>query len=67
MNQAILSQQEKIRLVTLMQRYGGNFASCLAQAMIAADPQNFQRLCDAFPDIVEKYLNWNGIYHPDNN
>jgi len=41
-----------------MERYGGNFISRLASAMIAADPENFQRLCNAFPEVVDKYLNW---------
>ena len=50
-----------------MQRYGGNFVSNLAQTMIAADPDNFQRLCNAFPEIVDKYLNWNVVYNPENN
>lgn len=67
MNSKIISQSEKIRLITLMQRYGGNFVSNLAQTMIAADPDNFQRLCNAFPEIIDKYLNWNGVYHPENN
>ena len=67
MDSNIISQSEKIRLVTLMQRYGGNFVSNLAQTMIAADPDNFQRLCNAFPEIVDKYLNWNVVYNPENN
>lgn len=58
MNQLILIKEERIRLIANMERYGGNFISRLAQAMIAADPENFQRLCNAFPDVVEKYLNW---------
>lgn len=58
MNQVIPSLEEKIRLVANMQRYGGNFISNLAQTMIAADPKNFQRLCIAFPEVIEKYLNW---------
>lgn len=55
MNQVIPSLEEKIRLIANMQRYGGNFISNLAQAMIAADPENFRRLCIAFPEVVEKY------------
>jgi hypothetical protein len=58
MNQVILSQQQKIHLTANMQRYGGNFVTCIANAMIAADPDNFSRLCEAFPDLVEKYMNW---------
>lgn len=42
-------------MVDNMRSYGGNFVSKLADAMVAADPQNYQRLCSAFPEIVEKY------------
>ena len=58
MNQVILTREEKFRLVANMQRFGGHFIYTLAQSMIAADPENFQRLCDCFPDYVEEYLNW---------
>lgn len=46
---------DKFPLVDNMRRYGGNFVSRLADAMIAADPSNFNRLCDAFPEIVKRY------------
>lgn len=41
-----------------MRRYGGNFIGKLAEAMIAADPKNYKKLCDAFPDEVEKFSEW---------
>jgi hypothetical protein len=44
----------KFPLVENMQA-GGNFVSKLGAAMIAADPVNFSRLCDAFPEIVGKF------------
>lgn len=50
-----LTGNEKFKLVENMRRYGGNFVSKLADALIAADPKNTQRIYDAFPDIVEKY------------
>lgn len=46
---------DKFPMVENMRKYGGNFVSKLADAMISADPQNYQRLCSAFPEIVEKY------------
>jgi hypothetical protein len=58
MNQVIFTREEKCRLTANMQRFGGHFIYSLAQAMIAADPENFQRLCTAFPEVTEKYLNW---------
>ncbi len=45
----------KFPLVDNMRQYGGNFVSKLADAMVAADPENFKILVDAFPQIVEKY------------
>lgn len=42
-------------MVDNMRSSGGNFVSKLADAMVAADPQNYQKLCSAFPEIVEKY------------
>jgi hypothetical protein len=45
----------KFELVENMRKYGGNFVSKLADALIAADPQNAKRIIEAFPDIVEKY------------
>jgi hypothetical protein len=45
----------KFPLVDAMRQYGGNFVSKLADAMVAADPVNYSRLCDAFPEIIGKY------------
>lgn len=50
---------QKFPLVDNMRRYGGNYLSKLADAMVAADPDNFKRLCAAFPEIVEKYAEAN--------
>ncbi len=46
---------QKFPLVDNMRAKGGNFVSRLADAMVAADPVNFSRLCDAFPEIVGQY------------
>ena len=53
--QIILTSEQKFKLVENMRRYGGNFVSKLADALIAADPVNAQKIYDAFPEIVEKY------------
>jgi hypothetical protein len=50
-----MTNDQKFLLIEAMRQYGGNFVSKLADAMTAADPENFKRLCDAFPDIVQKY------------
>ena len=44
-----------LKVVTAMEIYGGNFVKKLAQAFKAADPSNFQKLKDAFPEYWEKY------------
>jgi hypothetical protein len=46
---------DKFELVENMRKYGGNFVGKLADALVAADPQNAKRIIEAFPDIVEKY------------
>jgi hypothetical protein len=50
-----MDQFQKLALTRNMSRFGGNFVSCLATAMRAADAINFDRVCAAFPEIVEKY------------
>lgn len=52
---SLTAMTPKFPLVDNMRRHGGNFVSKLADAMVAADPVNFDKLCAAFPDIVEKY------------
>lgn len=51
-----LSHSEFTLLVDAMRKYGGNFISKLADAMVAADPKNREKLLNAFPDEVSKYL-----------
>lgn len=53
--QIILTSDQKFKLVENMRRYGGNFVGKLADALVAADPVNAQKIYDAFPEIVEKY------------
>lgn len=45
----------KFPMVDNMRRFGGNFITKLAEAMVAADPKNYQTLCNAFPEVVEEY------------
>lgn len=47
----------KFPLIDNLRRYGGNFAAKLADAMAAADPENFNILVQAFPGLVGKYAN----------
>jgi hypothetical protein len=50
----------KFPLVDNMRAHGGNFISKLAEAMVAADPVNFDRLCAAFPEVVERFTTIGG-------
>ena len=43
-----IAMTPKFPLVDTMRRYGGNFVSKLADAMVAADPENFKILVEAF-------------------
>ena len=54
-----LTHHEKFALIESMRKYGGNFVGKFADALVAADPENTQRLLNAFPDLVEKYLKTN--------
>lgn len=44
-----------LNTITAMSRFGGGFASALANAFLKADAYNFRRLKEAFPDMWEEY------------
>jgi hypothetical protein len=46
---------DQMKIVSAMETYGGNFVKKLAEAFKAADPTNFQKLKDAFPEYWERY------------
>lgn len=48
----------EFKAIEFMHRFGGAFVKALAHAAAAADPNNFQRLKAAFPEIWETYENW---------
>lgn len=41
-----------------MERFGGGFATALSVALQRADSDNLQRLVEAFPDMIERYRNF---------
>lgn len=55
---------EKFPMVDNMRRHGGNFMFKLADAMVAADPQNYSKLCLAFPEVIEKFSNADNFAQP---
>lgn len=38
-----------------MRKFGGSFVKALAEAARCADPQNLERLQNAFPEIWQRY------------
>lgn len=50
-----MTQDEKLAMVEAMRSYGGNFIRSLAECFLTADPNNLKRLCEAFPDYVQRY------------
>lgn len=44
--------------IRCMERYGGGFASALSLALQRADSENYERLVEAFPDLIERYRNF---------
>jgi len=49
--------EEQMKVVEKMEKYGGSFVKALAQAFYHADPINFIRLKGAFPDYWNQYEN----------
>jgi hypothetical protein len=43
-------------IVQAMHRFGGSFAKALATAFDHADPENFGRLQQAFPELWDEYI-----------
>lgn len=52
---------DKFPMVDRMREIGGNFVSRLADAMVAADPENYRKLCVAFAEITERYQDPNSV------
>ncbi|CAB4147756.1 hypothetical protein UFOVP431_47 [uncultured Caudovirales phage] len=55
----------KFPLIDNLRRYGGSFAAKLADAMAAADPENFNILVQAFPRLVDKYGDMDSVEPED--
>lgn len=57
-NVRVPSHDEKLKMVENMRRYGGGFVVALSECFIRADASNLKKLCKAFPEYVDTYLNW---------
>lgn len=53
-----MNYEEAHQAAQLMERIGGSFERNLALTYYRADSTNAQRLRNAFPEIFEKYANW---------
>ena len=49
---------EDLKAIETMHKRGGNFARALAHAAAAADPENLAKIKQTWPEIWEKYANW---------
>lgn len=50
-----MTHDEIVYTCMAMSRYGGSFASRIADAALVADTTNKDRLIAAFPELFEKY------------
>jgi hypothetical protein len=50
-----MTDDEKIAVFRTMSRYGGGFASSMAETWFRADPYNRETIEKAFPDLVREY------------
>lgn len=46
---------EQLKVVETMEKYGGSFVQALAQCFYRADPINFEKLLKTFPEYWNQY------------
>jgi len=49
------------KVVENMHLFGGSFVDALAHAATKADPENLAKIKAAWPELWEKYANWETI------
>jgi len=52
----MIEHDEKLKMCLAMEKFGSGFVEALAECFIRADSNNLERLCNAFPEIVEMYI-----------
>lgn len=56
-----MSHDEKLTMISRMQKYGGSFVQALAVCFVRADHINTLKLSEAFPEYVRQYTeDWKG-------
>ena len=46
---------KEYEIIECMQKYGGSFVKALAECLLRADPTNYQKLKQAFPEYILEY------------
>lgn len=59
---ALMTDTQMTRTLAAMARLGGDFVQAMAMVMYRADPENLQRLQDAFPELAWRYGPGSGPY-----
>ena len=54
-NQNTKYMNSKYWISVAMRTHGGSFVQILGELILKSDPDNYQRLCSAFPDYFERY------------
>ena len=49
---------EDLKAIENMHQRGGSFARALAHAAAAADPENLAKIKATWPDMWDRYANW---------
>lgn len=59
MDETIKIHDEQVIVARNMEIYGGSFASNLGRALLHADSRNTAKIKATWPELWQKYLNWN--------
>ena len=52
----MISFNEQLGVASAMEKYGGSFVEYLGKALRRADPENAERIKQAFPEYWSEYL-----------
>lgn len=58
-----MTERQTLASIKTAHQYGGSFISKLAEAALAGDPRNRDRILRAFPEIVARYGPGSAFYN----
>ena len=58
-----VTEKQTLASIKTAHHYGGSFLSKIAEAALAADPRNRDRVLLAFPEIIAKYGPGSAFYN----